>query len=61
MQIHGFPSLFSYNNVIATNIFVNPLLSWTFPKISYCFLQDDELKRNWRNDKVETDFLRDKA
>jgi len=34
---------------------------WRFPKISYGFSQDAELKRNSEGDKVEKDFLRDKT
>jgi len=36
-------------------------MTWTFPKISYRFSQDSELKRNSEDNKVEKDFLRDKA
>jgi len=33
------------------------LNDWRFPKISYGFLQDAELKRNYEDEKVEKDFL----
>jgi len=34
---------------------------WRFPKISYSFSQDGELEGNSKDEKVEKDFLRDKA